>query len=184
MTSTLATQLKQAFPWLGTDDIVNGGDAVDTLNDLYEQLLNGGDEAPMALDERETSTVLHALRILQEIRGDGAGMVRNGCFDAQRREISIDHSSCDHFENLGESLNNEEIDDLCERLNFHDVGAKAPAQPEPEDAQAILDRVADLQTQYWDALSELEAAVGFDVDSGQELAGRTVEELKHEGDDD
>jgi hypothetical protein len=49
--------------------------------------------------------------------------------------------------------------------------------PEKVDAQDLLDRAALLQTQYWDALSALEDALGVDVDGQQELLGRTVDSL-------
>lgn len=33
-----AAALKEAFPWLGTDEDVSGADVVDRLNDLYQRL--------------------------------------------------------------------------------------------------------------------------------------------------
>lgn len=67
---------------------------------------------PMALDTHELATVLHGLRMIQcegRIEGCNAG-------------------DCEHFEDC-EALDNDEIDELCERLNFSDVAAKAPKSP-------------------------------------------------------
>lgn len=71
-------------------------------------------DKPMALNERETATVLHALRAMQDHLQYGNGIQR--C-DEQK--------GCRHFDGV-EPLTVDEIDDLCERLNFFDVAAKAP----------------------------------------------------------
>jgi hypothetical protein len=70
------------------------------------------DSRPMALDARETATVLHALRIVQ----------------CEGRIEGCNAADCEHFEDC-DALTNDEIDALCERLNCSDVAAKAPATP-------------------------------------------------------
>lgn len=54
----------------------------------------------MTFNERETATVLHALRRLQ-------------------MGSTPEEDACDHFEDR-EPLSDEEIDALCERINFDD----------------------------------------------------------------
>lgn len=278
----LVHALKARFPWLGTEEPAEGADTIQQLSEFYAELSRtvDGPEGPMALNAQETATVLHGLRMIQcggRIEGCNAG-------------------DCEHFDDDG-PLNDEEIDELCERLNCFDVAALPPGARGPQivvtpqpgstlivwklisdtdngtdatvytdkheaytryfesvfpshaddpdgaaaraledrnyarleelggkhledtsvdtiyvqaqtivipaaqpretskrvkegvgenqgDAQALLDRAAEAQTAYWDALSDLESAVGFDVDGAQELAGRTVDELVHEGDED
>jgi hypothetical protein len=36
--SALAARLKERFPWLGTDEDVNGADVVEALSEFYEEL--------------------------------------------------------------------------------------------------------------------------------------------------
>lgn len=68
-------------------------------------------EAPQALDDRETATILAALRYWQ----------REGCMSAgPEQDIAPD-----------DPMTEAEIDDLCERLNFSDVGAKPPRYDQP-----------------------------------------------------
>jgi hypothetical protein len=72
----------------------------------YEQSLQiNADPAevrfPRVFTEREIATILHGLRMIQcegRIEGCAAGM-------------------CEHFEDYDE-LSNEEIDSLCEKINF------------------------------------------------------------------
>lgn len=73
-------------------------------------------------DDRELNTVLHALRILQEIREPK----RDGCHDNEsRRKYGADDpgTSCDHFEEVN-PLTTSEIETLCERLQL---------RPEPDE---------------------------------------------------
>ena len=41
----------------------------------------------------------------------------------------------------------------------------------------LLEAAAEAQTAYWNALRELEEATGLDIDSTQDLAGKTVADL-------
>lgn len=50
--------------------------------------------------------------------------------------------------------------------------------------EKALERAAKAQTRYWDALGDLEAALGFDLDDIGELSGYSVEDLKSEFGDD
>jgi hypothetical protein len=63
--------------------------------------------------DRELSTVLHSLRLLQEIRNNE---FIGGCWDHEQHHLA-DPDSCDHFAE-DQPLTNEEIDVLCERLNL------------------------------------------------------------------
>jgi hypothetical protein len=49
--------------------------------------------------------------------------------------------------------------------------------------EGLLAKAARLQTEFWEALSALEAELGCDVDGTQELEGMTVEDLR-DGDKD
>jgi hypothetical protein len=52
-----------------------------------------------------------------------------------------------------------------------------------ERAEQLLTEAADLQTQYWDKISELEAELGFEIESEElELSNWTVDELIKEYD--
>lgn len=62
--------------------------------------------------DRELSTVLHSLRVLQEVRNNE---FIGGCWDHEQHHLA-DPDSCDHFDEV-EPLTNDEIDVLCERLN-------------------------------------------------------------------
>lgn len=64
-------------------------------------------------NDRELATVLHSLRILQEIRNNE---FIGGCWDHEQHHLA-DLDSCDHFTEA-KPLTNDEIDILCERLNF------------------------------------------------------------------
>ena len=44
--------------------------------------------------------------------------------------------------------------------------------------EKALERAAKAQTRYWNALANLECALGFDIDDPGELAGCTVEQLE------
>jgi hypothetical protein len=37
----LLHRLESRFPWIGTDEEADGGDAVDTLNEIYQELKGG-----------------------------------------------------------------------------------------------------------------------------------------------
>lgn len=66
------------------------------------------------LNDREINTILHALRILQEMRQpakDG-----RGCKDAE--ELSSAYTACDHFLEGLKPLNNPELDALCESIGL------------------------------------------------------------------
>lgn len=54
------------------------------------------------LNDRELATVLHALRLMQELESD-----ERCCLDL----------ACDHFKDF-EALDSAELDSLCERLNL------------------------------------------------------------------
>ena len=47
-------------------------------------------------------------------------------------------------------------------------------------AEYLLSKAAKLQTDFWNALGELEAELGCDVDGNSDLEGATVESLKEE----
>lgn len=67
-------------------------------------------------NDRELATVLHALRILQEIRQPDKPA--GGCLEAEEYGLDEgDQSSCDHYDEA-KALSDEEIDALCERLNL------------------------------------------------------------------
>lgn len=87
-----------ALPKSPSDDDVPDKKLLDPSSD---------DEKPMALNERETQTVLCALRRLQD-------------------PLHGNRQMCEHSD--GEPLNNDEIDKLCERLNFFDVAATGPIE--------------------------------------------------------
>lgn len=63
------------------------------------------------LNAREVSTILAALRYFQKELGDD---------DAQVTRGNAEGEGLPHFVEL-EPLTNDEIDDLCERINFGDV---------------------------------------------------------------
>jgi hypothetical protein len=50
--------------------------------------------------------------------------------------------------------------------------------------EGALYRAAQAQSAFWEALSELEGELGFDVDDARDLEGLTVEDLKAEQDED
>lgn len=79
-------------------------------------------------NDRELATVLHGLRIIQELRSP----VEAGCEDAERRGETGSESlnSCDHFSDC-HVLTDEEIDWLCERLNL------GPEKPKPYVPNAV-----------------------------------------------
>jgi len=86
-------------------------------------------DKPMALNDRETATVLHALRMYQEdLRTDGhIEDLPDGC---------CSRGECDHFDESG-GLSEEDTDKLCDRLNNFDVAAKPP-QRASDDALDVL----------------------------------------------
>ena len=51
-------------------------------------------------------------------------------------------------------------------------------------AEEILSRVQVAQTKFWDALNELEAAIGHDLDSVRDFAEMTLDDLLEEEEDD
>jgi hypothetical protein len=83
----------------------------------------------LAFDGSETATILHALRILQEMRERPTADFHfgYGCSFAEKKMIHAvindgkqpdwTEDSCDHFDGLT-PLTNEQIDELCERINF------------------------------------------------------------------
>lgn len=77
---------------------------------------------PAALNSRETATILHALRVYQDDLCEGD---------------SDEDGDCLHFDNES-PLTAEEIDALCERLNFHDVAANLPT---PADSATFAARL-------------------------------------------
>jgi hypothetical protein len=44
--------------------------------------------------------------------------------------------------------------------------------------EGLLARAARLQTEFWDAIGDLEAELGIEIDGSEDLAGATVEDLK------
>lgn len=50
-------------------------------------------------------------------------------------------------------------------------------------AEAALDRVQDAQTKFWDALNELEAAIGHDLDSLRDFSEMTLDDVLSEDED-
>lgn len=61
------------------------------------------------LDDRQTATVLHALRLYQETVLYGNAHTPDGMCNSRK--------GCDHFDGV-KPLTAEEIDALCERLNY------------------------------------------------------------------
>ena len=74
--------------------------------------------------DRELATVLHALRVLQEVRGNE---FLGGCWHHEKQRVGQGQmlTSCDHFEEC-KPLSNPEIDAFCERLN---LGPDQPQEP-------------------------------------------------------
>jgi hypothetical protein len=77
--------------------------------------------ATYAFTAREIAQILHALRIVQEIR-DAAKDMRNpvilkGCYHEEVNAMTLAsvENNCEHFE--APPLDDEEIDALCDRLN-------------------------------------------------------------------
>ena len=55
---------------------------------------------------------------------------------------------------------------------------------EPNDiAEALLANAARLQTEFWDAIGDLEKELGIEIDSSNDLQGVTVEDLLEETED-
>lgn len=131
------------------------GNSVGTWEALADEPTAAND-APMALDDRETATVLHALRAVQcegRIEGCNAG-------------------DCDHFDEA-DQLTNDEIDQLCERLNFHDVAAKAP-EPSPlmpAEVQRFLQHLRTDSVQHHDMAAKLLSKYGAEIDYRSVFAG-------------
>jgi hypothetical protein len=50
--------------------------------------------------------------------------------------------------------------------------------------EGLLARAARLQTEFWDALGDLEAALDIEIESTRDLTGYTVEDLLESDDDD
>lgn len=46
--------------------------------------------------------------------------------------------------------------------------------------EALLEKALRLQHDFWDALGELETALGIELESTEDLAGHTVETLTEE----
>ena len=73
----------------------------------------------------------------------------------------------------------EEIERLTEgripldRASWIALYIQWPAAAEDE----LLEAAAEAQTAYWNALHDLEEATGLDIDSTQDLAGKTVADL-------
>jgi hypothetical protein len=98
-------------------------------------------DKPMALNDRETATLLHALRTLQEL-ADGPADCVAAC--------------CEHFDGT-EPLTNAEIDGLCERLNFYDVAVMPPMQGKcipADELRADLEALSPEERAIVDALPQ------------------------------
>lgn len=46
--------------------------------------------------------------------------------------------------------------------------------------EGLLARATRLQTEFWNALNELEAELGIDIDSARDLEGTTIEDFRAE----
>ena len=88
-----------------------------------------GDNGPFGT--REIASILHGLRIIQELRAGN----RSGCANAE--SYGLAEAECDHFTHRRgpKPLTSEEIDALCEDLNvsFTLEERIAADQPSPED---------------------------------------------------
>lgn len=75
--------------------------------------------ATYAFSEREIAMMLHALRIVQEIRASGNAdpQTHKGCYHEEVNTMTLGsiENSCDHFN--AAPLDDEEIDALCDRMN-------------------------------------------------------------------
>jgi hypothetical protein len=115
-----------------------------------------------AFTDRELATVLHSLRILQEIRNNE---FIGGCWDRETHHIP-DPDSCDHFLDA-HPLTNDEIDVLCERLNL------APESPADDEQQiSISDEMDALQ----EAVIEWRRASDGDSGDAEHDAGQALAE--------
>lgn len=128
----------------------------------------------MNLTDRELATILHALRVLQcggRFEGCAAGI-------------------CQHFVDA-EALNDQEIDELCERMNLaapattsRETNGEIPGSDAAQQ-ENLLERVTVLQVEFWEALSELENALGgLELDASMEFAGHTIDDLLGESSED
>lgn len=50
-------------------------------------------------------------------------------------------------------------------------------------AQMLLDRAAQKQSEYWEALSELEAEMGIEIDGTEDLEGMDLDTLEELGEE-
>ncbi|HKV44605.1 MAG TPA: hypothetical protein VJT32_08030 [bacterium] len=69
---------------------------------------------------------------------------------------------------------------LCQPCQQGTLEMELENSPTPE---GLLARAARLQTGFWEALSNLEAELGFDIESTRDLNEVTVEDLKAEQED-
>lgn len=84
------------------------------------------------LNDREINTILHALRILQEIRTAGTG-----CRSDEESAVYGNRPvECEHFEDGLKPLDNTELDDLCESIGLDSLTLTEDEEVEPSsDAQ-------------------------------------------------
>jgi hypothetical protein len=63
--------------------------------------------------------------------------------------------------------------------------ANDPQVADRARAEALLTIAAELQGAFWDALSELEAALGsIEIDAGRDLTEATIDDLLDDGEED
>jgi hypothetical protein len=76
---------------------------------------------PFTLDLNETATILHALRIVQ------THSLQNPLCDS--------HHVCDHFSDGERILTNNEIDELCEKINLTPMPAEMESSPTNDEGE-------------------------------------------------
>lgn len=58
------------------------------------------------------------------------------------------------------------------------MGTEKKQEKKNLEAERLLEEAKNLQGEFWDKLSELEAEIGCDVDANTDLEDETVESLK------
>ena len=122
-------------------------------------------------NDRELATVLHSLRVLQEIRNNE---FIGGCWDHETHHVA-DPDSCDHFAEA-QPLTNDEIDALCELLNLGDdkprrvvirvENGEAEILELPVGAEAVIIDYDELSSLRGDALESAIAGLPQDLQPG------------------
>jgi hypothetical protein len=123
----------------------------------------------------EIATVLHGLRMVQELEYHTAGR----CHDT--------HQGCDHFDAHHPILKVDQIDALCERINPLDVDNTLELHTHGivgltiGTDQQFLEAAQKAQRAYWDSMVDLECAINRQLDwENADLSAYTLDSLKED----